>query len=299
MKILVIQKNVKNPEILKLGLNMANDSLKKIGLTLEFDYRVTSRSFSSVGFANDVNFNGHMVNSVEIFQEAKTFDTPFDIDLLYFDWTTVSPQPTNPVTSGMNMQIPEQWCGTPAHPEVLSEFFLHELCHFFFGKTGKIDKTHDYIQEFSQLSRSAYYLYLLQELIITPMPNNVPAGQTTTPPTYKYFNPKSDPAMIGVSPMLMSFIDKVRELCGFPIILSSGLRTISQNITAGGKPNSAHLRGLAVDILCIDPQKRSKLIKVILQQPTPVFLELAVEHLHIDLDTSIHTMGDTIVSSDE
>lgn len=46
----------------------------------------------------------------------------------------------------------------------------------------------------------------------------------------------------------LRILDDIREDCGFPFIINSGFRTPTHNEEVGGKPSSAHLSGLAVDI---------------------------------------------------
>jgi hypothetical protein len=121
-----------------------------------------------------------MVDPTQIFSIAKTFGEPFDVDLLVYDWTKISPQPTNPADGGMNIQIPVQWYVT--YPEVFAEFLLHELCHYFFSTSGKTDLTHlkydpMWNGRWNQLTNQAYYLFLLQQFIPTITP---PAPITPT-----------------------------------------------------------------------------------------------------------------------
>jgi hypothetical protein len=53
----------------------------------------------------------------------------------------------------------------------------------------------------------------------------------------------------------------VRAKCGFPFIINSGYRTPSHNAKVGGKQNSAHLRGLAADIMIQNDRYRFSIIK--------------------------------------
>ena len=115
---------------------------------------------------------------------------------------------------------------------------------------------------------------------------------------YQYFSP-AEVAKWKLKPELWAILDKARGIASTPFIITSGYRTVQENINAGGKPNSAHLRGLAADLLCTDNAKRSAMIRGILNCGTPVFLELAQKHIHIDIDANIHSMGFTIVSSDD
>ena len=113
--------------------------------------------------------------------------------------------------------------------------------------------------------------------------------------TYLNFNPKSDPYMIGVDSKVMDIAQKIRTATGIPMKLTSGLRTVAQNNTAGGVSNSAHLKGLALDF-AITNQTRQAFLKALLTCGTPVFIEDCPDHLHFDIDSSIHPLGDMIVS---
>lgn len=43
-------------------------------------------------------------------------------------------------------------------------------------------------------------------------------------------------------------LEALREWCGFPLIVTSGYRSVRRNQEVGGALNSFHLRGMAVDI---------------------------------------------------
>ncbi len=62
---------------------------------------------------------------------------------------------------------------------------------------------------------------------------------------YKFF---SESESAGLSEELMERLDVARGLCGFPIVITSGKRTDSQNAAAGGVGDSEHLTGQGVDI---------------------------------------------------
>jgi uncharacterized protein YcbK (DUF882 family) len=51
-------------------------------------------------------------------------------------------------------------------------------------------------------------------------------------------------------------LDKARELANIPFTINSAYRNADQNARASGKPNSSHLKGLAVDIRANDSSTR-------------------------------------------
>jgi zinc D-Ala-D-Ala carboxypeptidase len=53
-----------------------------------------------------------------------------------------------------------------------------------------------------------------------------------------------------ISDKLKSLIFIMREDASVPFVITSGARCKSHNAKVGGKPDSAHIRGLAVDIAC-------------------------------------------------
>lgn len=80
------------------------------------------------------------------------------------------------------------------------------------------------------------------------------------PPQYRFFSPKEAE---GLSPDLMAMLDMARAKAGVPFKILSGLRTEEQNKRAGGKSNSTHLLGLAVDLSTPDDTIRFKVVKAL------------------------------------
>jgi len=79
---------------------------------------------------------------------------------------------------------------------------------------------------------------------------------------YKWFNPISDPKMVGLKDELMIKLDALREMCGFGLSITSGVRSKALNdILKGSAKNSGHLRGYEVDIACTDSFKRDRIIE--------------------------------------
>ena len=60
-----------------------------------------------------------------------------------------------------------------------------------------------------------------------------------------------------ISLELKALIDNARDIAGVPFVINSGARCETYNAKVGGRPNSAHLEGMAVDIKCTDSRSRS------------------------------------------
>lgn len=284
MKILLLTQKIPDIAVLTEGIELVKKSTTAIGLTLEFTLQVTSRNFSIASYSNDVNAAGYQINPIEILDEEKKYGL-YDIVCLVFNPNNYYPKPTNPSENAEVLQIPTSWYDI--YPEVFSEFFLHELCHEFFYQTKQPDITHNYDPLYSQKPRSIWYLHLLSTQIpfLKPM-------------TYKHFSP-TEVTTWKLTPALWSALDTMRELAGTAFKITSGFRTSGQNASVGGKANSAHLRGLAVDLACSDNITRDKILSGIYASKIPCFKEIAKNHIHIDIDPSIHAFGQTMVSDDE
>lgn len=97
----------------------------------------------------------------------------------------------------------------------------------------------------------------------------------------KFFNEKETE---GLSQEVVHKLDRARDFYGSPIIITSGYRTPERNAEIGGVPESAHTKGLAVDIRApLDPFMRIKLAWA-LGSAGFRRLEIAKLHYHVDCD---------------
>lgn len=119
-----------------------------------------------------------------------------------------------------------------------------------------------------------------------------PISTPPAPAPYIYFKPSE---VVNLQVPLVQMLDKARGISNTPYKITSGFRTPEQNVAAGGEANSAHLRGLAADIACINASKQS-ILRGLLTCGIPVFIEDCTDHVHVDIDGSIHPLGDMIVS---
>lgn len=99
---------------------------------------------------------------------------------------------------------------------------------------------------------------------------------------YKYFK---DSEITGLSPELVKMLDKAREFAGIPFVITSGLRTVEENMKVGGVENSSHLKGLAVDLRCTNSRERFLIIKALIYIGF-VRIEIKKDHIHCDIDIS-------------
>ena len=60
-------------------------------------------------------------------------------------------------------------------------------------------------------------------------------------------------------------LDRAREVAQIPFKINSAWRSAEENKEAGGKPNSSHLKGLAVDISVTDSRSRFIILKALIQ----------------------------------
>lgn len=66
------------------------------------------------------------------------------------------------------------------------------------------------------------------------------------PHEWKYFKPEE---VEGLDDEFVAKLDQARHIAGIPFVITSGLRTPEKNQSIiGAVPNSAHLKGLAVDL---------------------------------------------------
>lgn len=81
---------------------------------------------------------------------------------------------------------------------------------------------------------------------------------------------------------MLDFIERVRNNYGRPMKINSAVRCPMHNAKVKGKPSSAHLLGLAIDVHCVDARFRKELI-VAATLAGVKGLGLAKTFLHLDL----------------
>ena len=83
---------------------------------------------------------------------------------------------------------------------------------------------------------------------------------------------------------ILDMLDEVREIYGKPITINSGYRTLRHNASVGGKAESSHLKGLAVDIACSTSRDRYNLLEA-LKSVGFNRIGIAKSFIHVDIDS--------------
>lgn len=98
--------------------------------------------------------------------------------------------------------------------------------------------------------------------------------------SFKHFK---DEEVVGLSSDLVHLLDWTRDICGFPIVITSGFRTPEHNATVGGVQDSTHTDGEAVDIrLPIGLEQQFKLVWAL---GLAGFNRMGIytKHIHVDV----------------
>lgn len=178
MKILILTQNVKDTDGMKAGLTKAQSLLSKIGLQISFDYKETIKQFTTIPLNTDVVQNGYEVNPSDIISEMQP---GYNVTCLIYDWNFTFPHATNPCTNESKsftntpMQIPVNFYSnltvtpTITYPDILVQFFLHEISHYIPFITNNPDYTHSQFtsafNDWHTKQPTDFYLFLIQGLV--------------------------------------------------------------------------------------------------------------------------------------
>ena len=264
---------------------------------VEWNYtfvNVNVTGYTSVSVLNSYNEQRWVLNNS---QTLVPISPSSQVDMFVFDeaeWHTPtgSPYPLFP--------------NTPTGDTILynNKPFINIAAYSFDHNEGQlaIQIAHEQMHALVKMANLAGYpvqdvmdTYIINDLTDNPSSNfmtqwGLLSNYLKSMQTYTYFNPTSDPLMVGVSPTLMEIADKARGIAGIPFEITSGLRTVAENEAAGGVSNSAHLSGLALDVAVTDATRQT-ILKALFNCGSPLFIEDCPSHIHFDIDSSIHTLG--------
>jgi zinc D-Ala-D-Ala carboxypeptidase len=100
---------------------------------------------------------------------------------------------------------------------------------------------------------------------------------------WQYFQ---DSEVEGLQDEFIAKLEQARGLAGIPFVLTSTLRTLSENESiAGAVSDSSHLQGLAADIRAAESRQRFKIVKALLEAGI-TRLGIYNLHVHADIDAT-------------
>jgi len=91
---------------------------------------------------------------------------------------------------------------------------------------------------------------------------------------------------VEMSEWLLKKLQSARYFADIPFAINSGYRCESYNNVVHGKANSAHIKGLAVDIACTHSAIRYKIVIALLKAGF-TRLEIKETWIHADCDSSL------------
>lgn len=90
---------------------------------------------------------------------------------------------------------------------------------------------------------------------------------------------------------LLIMLDSARDKANIPFIINSGYRSKSHNIKVGGRDNSSHLKGLAVDIQTLGSRDRFIILKSLIEVGfNRIGIKGSFIHVDIDYDKDINVV---------
>ena len=81
----------------------------------------------------------------------------------------------------------------------------------------------------------------------------------------------------------LALLDIARESAAIPFVINSAFRDTIKNKAVGGKPNSSHLKGLAVDIRATNSRTRHTVLKALIETGF-TRIGVAGTFIHVDND---------------
>lgn len=100
---------------------------------------------------------------------------------------------------------------------------------------------------------------------------------------HEFFSPDIEAEEMNAA--FVAELDRIRHVLGQPMTVTSGYRTEAHNKAVGGVKDSAHMKGLAVDIAVPDGQYRYMLVTTCLARGI-VRIGVGKDFVHIDMDKS-------------
>lgn len=120
------------------------------------------------------------------------------------------------------------------------------------------------------------------------------------PHDWKYFKPEE---VEGLDDEFVAKLDQARHIAGIPFVITSGFRTPEKNQSIiGAVPNSAHLKGLAVDLRVENTHEVALICdaaKAVGITRRGIYFDKSLKPVHIHLDVDPDKVSDVIFPKQE
>lgn len=102
--------------------------------------------------------------------------------------------------------------------------------------------------------------------------------------THHFPSPDTDRG--GVTERTYNLFLAIKSVCSWDLKCTSGYRTEAHNAAVGGVKDSAHLRGLALDLETSSDRQRFVIVRYAIELGV-TRIGIYHDHVHIDIDTSL------------
>lgn len=190
--------------------------------------------------------------------------------LVVGDWSKEKVKPTDPKTktelaNGLHRVVIYGYNG--------DNFYFINSWGAYWGNRGR--------GYFNYNEYSKNPLYMQEFMVFTDIPKDV-LKEYKSIQAYKYF---SNTEIKGLVPKLCAMLDEARGIAGIPFKINSGLRTSEQNAKAGGVKDSAHLKGMAVDLRAKNGAEMYTIVNACMQAGFKrIGINRKAKFVHVDID---------------
>lgn len=87
-----------------------------------------------------------------------------------------------------------------------------------------------------------------------------------------------------MDPDFMRRLDHAREVAGVPFVINSAFRSVDWELSHGRSGSSSHTKGLAVDISCVTPAYRYRILYALISEGF-TRIGLYPSFIHVDADS--------------
>lgn len=260
-------------------LNKAKEYFKRKGVEMDFDF--VQYDYKDLSFV-EVNLypQGRRVFVQPYMANVLPVDKSYDFTIFAFNQEEF---PTHGMPQGMCYEhINGIFIDVGFHRNNPKDLSYVEICHeLMHGLVKKARKAGFIVDDVMDSYYNNFFLetensnFGQQWKLLKPYLDSIKPG-------FKYFQPHE---VQGLNPKLVAMLDKAREIAGIPFVINSGLRSGNHNESVGGKEDSSHLKGLAVDLRARNSTEHYLITKGLYGAGFRRISRSYPTHIHTDIDS--------------